>query len=61
MLLLLLSQDQMFSHLKIISGLVILEAKSGISIKMLKQQESAAVSNVLTYKSVQNGLFHQNR
>lgn len=60
MLLLLFSQEQMFSHLKIISGLVILEAKSGISIKMLKQHESAAVSSVLTYRSVQNGLFHQN-
>lgn len=58
-LLLLLSQEQMFSHLKIISGLVILEAKPGISIKMLKQHESAAVSNVLTHGSVENGLFYQ--
>lgn len=58
-LLLLLSQEQMFSHLKIISGLVILEAKPGISIKMLKQHESAAVSNVLTHRSVENWLFYQ--
>lgn len=53
MLLLPLSQEQLFSHLKIISGLLILEARSGISIKKLRQHESAAMPNVLKYRSVE--------